>query len=70
MSFRYTEAIVCRLPDCLPPAENNIDLLKCRIELENFVTVLRDTGMVRNSKNLGAYLLKYLIITLNMNRQF
>ncbi|ODN06450.1 N(G),N(G)-dimethylarginine dimethylaminohydrolase 1 [Orchesella cincta] len=43
MSFRYTEAIVCRLPDCLP--DNNIDLLKCRIEFENFVTVLRETGL-------------------------
>jgi len=43
MSFRYTEAIVCRLPDDLP---SSVDLKKCRMEFEEFITVLRDTGVV------------------------
>ncbi len=67
MSFRYTEAIVCRLPECLPPATpggggdgggntDNVDLLKCRIEFENFVTVLRETGLVSKAAVQIVYL--------------
>lgn len=43
MSFRYTEAIVCRLPDDL---SSKVDLRKCRVEFEEYITVLRDTGVV------------------------
>lgn len=46
--FRYTEAIVSRIPETLAKGENNkeqIDLLKCKAEFELLVTVLRDIGL-------------------------
>jgi len=42
MSFRYTEAIVCRLPDDL---SSKVDLRKCRTEFEELIALLRDAGV-------------------------